>query len=127
VAYLIEFPLDGGGRMLVQASDEDLPGDLELAALRPGEIAVRASETVEQAIDQLKPAIDAVVGRLRAMSPDEVAVEFGIVLGAEAGAVIAKGHADVHFTVTATWRKPAEQAGPEHPAGSVRPAGPEPR
>jgi hypothetical protein len=64
--------------MLVQASDEDLPGDLELAALRPGEVAVRASETVEQAIDQLKPAIDAVAGRLRALSPDEVAVEFGI-------------------------------------------------
>lgn len=113
MAYLIEFPLDGGGRMLVQASDEDLPGDLELASLRPGEIAVRASETVEQAMDRVKPAIGAVVGHLRAMSPDEVAVEFGIVLGAEAGAVIAKGRADVHFTVTATWRQPAGQAGQE--------------
>ena len=116
VAYLIEFPLDGGGTVLVQASDEDLPGDLELAALRPGEVAARARETVQQAIDQVTPAIDAVVGRLRAMAPDEMAVEFGIVLGAEAGAVIAKGHADVHFTVTATWRKTPD-----------RPAGPEPR
>lgn len=117
MAYLIEFPLDGGGTVLLQASDEDLPGDLELAALRPGEVAARARETVQQAIDQVTPAIDAVVGRLRAMAPDEMAVEFGIVLGAEAGAVIAKGHADVHFTVTATWRKTPERQAPERPAG----------
>jgi hypothetical protein len=106
VAYLINVPVDGGGRLLVQASDDDLPGNLELAALRPGEIVARASESLEQALDQVKPAIQAVLGRLRAMSPDEVAVEFGILLGAETGAVIAKGHGEVHFTVTLTWRNP---------------------
>ena len=43
------------------------------------------------------------------MSADEVAVEFGIVLGAETGAVIAKGTAEVHFTVTLSWkREPGE-------------------
>jgi hypothetical protein len=43
VAYLIDVPVDGGGRLLVQASDDDLPGNLELAALRPGEVVARAS------------------------------------------------------------------------------------
>ena len=41
------------------------------------------------------------------MSPDEIAVEFGIALGAKAGAVIAKGTADVHFTVSLTWKRAA--------------------
>jgi Trypsin-co-occurring domain 1 len=108
VTYLIDVPVDGGGRLLVQASDDDLPGNLELAALRPGEVVARASESLEQALDQVKPAIQAVLGRLRAMSPDEVAVEFGILLSAETGVVIAKGRGEVHFAVTLTWRKPEE-------------------
>jgi len=105
VTYLLEIPVDAGGRLVVQASEDDLPGDLELAALSPGEIAARARESLEQALDQIKPAVEAVVDRLRAMSPDEVAVEFGIVLSAESGVVIAKGGADVHFTVNVTWKR----------------------
>jgi Trypsin-co-occurring domain 1 len=106
MAYLIEVPLDDGGRMLVQAGDDDLPGNLELAALRPGEVVARAGESLEQALDKLQPAIRALVGRLSAMSPGEVVVGFGITLGAETGVVIAKGHSDVHFTVTLTWGQP---------------------
>lgn len=109
MAYVIEFPIDAGGHLLVQAAEDDLPDTLELASLRPGEIAIRARESVEAAIDQLKPAINAVTGRLKAMSADEVAVEFGIVLGAETGAVIAKGTAEVHFTVTLSWTRAASE------------------
>lgn len=105
VAYLVEFPVDGGGILLIQASDEELPGGLELAAVSPGEVVARARESVERVFDQVKPAINAVVGSLRAMAPDEFAVEFGIVLSAESGVVIAKGTAEVHFTVTMSWKR----------------------
>jgi Trypsin-co-occurring domain 1 len=112
MAYVIEFPVDGGGQLLVQANEDDLPGTLELASLRPGDVVARARESVETAIDQIKPAINAVAGRLRAMSADEVEVEFGIVLGAETGAIVAKGTAEVHFNVTLHWkREKGEQAG----------------
>ena len=104
MTFVIEVPVDSGGQLLVQASAEDMPSSLELAALRPGEIAARARESLEQALDQVKPAMNAVVGKLREVSADEVAVEFGIVLGAETGAVIAKGSAEVHFTVTLSWK-----------------------
>jgi hypothetical protein len=120
MAYLIEVPVEAGGRLLVQAAAEDLPGSLELASLRPGDVVARARESAEAAIDQIKPAISAVAGRLRTMAADEVAVEFGIVLGAETGAVIAKGTAEVHFNVTLTWkrepdaREPGTGAGGEH-------------
>lgn len=107
MAYLIEVPVEGGGHLVVQASDEDLPGDLVLAA-RPGEIAARAGQSLEQALDQLKPAVRAIRGRLAAMAPDQVTVEFGIVLGAETGVIVAKGTAEVHFTVSLSWSRPQE-------------------
>lgn len=56
MAYVIEIPVEAGGRLLVQASAEDLPGSLELASLRPGDVVARARESAEAAIDQIKPA-----------------------------------------------------------------------
>lgn len=111
MAYLIEVPVEGGGHLVVQASDEDLPAELVLAA-RPGEIAARAGQTLEQALDQLRPAVRAIRNRLAAMAPDEVTVEFGIVLGAETGVVVAKGSTEVHFTVSLSWQRPRENVLP---------------
>ena len=102
VTYLVEIPVDSGGRLRVQAVDGD--GGLQLAS-RPGEIAAKAKESLEKALDELGPAIKATTKRLRAMSPDELTLEFGLVLTAESGAVIAKCGAEVHFTVSLTWKR----------------------
>jgi surfactin synthase thioesterase subunit len=108
--YLIEVPVEGGGRLLVQASDAELPGDLQLASVRPGEVVARARQSLEQALDQIKPAMRAVFDRLVAMSPDEMSVEFGLTLGAETGVVVAKGTSEMHFAVTLTWQRPGSAA-----------------
>ena len=105
MAYLVEVPLDEGGSLLVQASDEDLPGDLELAA-RPGEIVARAAKSLEQALNQIKPAIHAIVMCMRAISPGEIEVEFGIMLGVEGWRSHSEGSSDVHFTVKISWKPP---------------------
>lgn len=111
MTYLVDVPVAGGGRLLVQADAADLPSGLELAAPGPGEIAARAGHTLQEAIDELGPALRAIRDRLTAMAPDEVSVEFGILLGAETNVVVAKGKADVHFTVTMTWREPPAAEG----------------
>jgi hypothetical protein len=103
MAYVLEVPVGDGEALLVQVSDDELPGGLELAALRPGEVVARASESLDTALEQLRPAVAAIQRQLTAMAPDEVGVEFGIILGAETGAVVAKGTAEVHFTVTLKW------------------------
>jgi hypothetical protein len=77
----------------------------------PGEIVARAGKSVEQAMDEVKPAIQAVLGRLAAMAPAKVTVEFGLLLGAETGVIIAKGSGEVHFDVTLTWKRPEDGAG----------------
>ena len=68
MSYLIEVPVEGGGRLLVQAADDD-PGELQLAALKPGDVVARAGESVERALEALQPAITAVRSRLQAMAP----------------------------------------------------------
>ena len=104
--YLLEVPVEGGGRLLVRVSDEELPGDLQLASARPGEVVARARQSLEQSLDLIKPAVGAVLDRLMAMSPDEVSVEFGLTLGAETGIMVAKGTSEMHFAVTLAWKRP---------------------
>jgi hypothetical protein len=116
MSLLIEVPVEGGGRLLVEADPEQLPGELQLASghAAPGEVMAKARQSLEQALDQLQPAMSAVLDRLKAVAPDEVGVEFGLTLGAETGVVVAKGSSEVHFTVSLTWRRP-EPAAPTAP------------
>lgn len=115
MTYLVEIPVEGGGQLRVQASDKDLSGALDLAAARRGEVVARAKESLERALDEVRPAISTVAKRLRALSPDEMCLEFGLVLTAESGAVIAKGSAEVHFTVALTWKRPGDPAAGAEP------------
>jgi len=105
MGYLIEVPVQGGGQLRVQVGEEDLPGGLQLASLRPGEVVARASESLERALDQVRPAVRTVLDWMMSLGPDEVTVDFGVVLGAETGVVITKGTSEVHFTVGLTWKR----------------------
>jgi hypothetical protein len=127
MAYVMEVPVTGGGRLLVQVDEDDLPDGLVPAARwRPGQVVVYAKESVEEALDQIKPAINAVAARLKSLSADEVTVEFGLVLGAEGSAVVAKGSVEVHFTVTLVWKKAEEHdAGTAHDPIANMNAGPD--
>jgi hypothetical protein len=104
MSYLMEVPVDGGGRLVVQVGDEELPGSLELAARGTGEIVARARQSLEEALDSLGPVVRTVRAKLGEMSPDETTVEFGLLIGGETGIIVAKGTAEVHFTVTLSWK-----------------------
>jgi hypothetical protein len=105
---LIEFPLEDGGFVLIQV-DEPAPQGVVKAA-RPGEVVRRAGQTFEEALDKLKPAAGAIIQKLRGLSdpPDEIEVEFGLTLSAEAGAFIAAAGAEANYTVKLKWKR--EQA-----------------
>ena len=114
MAEIVEYPLEGGGVLLVQPASMDAgQGDLGLAS-PVDERVKKAKETLESALDQVAPALKSVASRLRDMSPDNLTVEFGLTLTAEAGVVVAKGSTEVHFTVTLAWSKgsvPASASG----------------
>jgi hypothetical protein len=103
---LVEFPLDEGGSVLVEVDDVAPDGPVT-RGLRDQRVTEAAQHSFEQAISRVQPAANALLGRLRAMSdaPDEVVVEFGLQLSAEAGAFIASASSSATFTVSLTWRR----------------------
>jgi hypothetical protein len=90
--------------LLVQPAAEDAPAGLGLASSTEDKVK-KARETLESALDHVTPALEVVAGKLKSLSPDEVTVEFGLTLTAETGVVVAKGGAEVHFTVTLAWAR----------------------
>jgi NTP-dependent ternary system trypsin peptidase co-occuring protein len=100
--HLVEYKLESGGSVFVEVDELEAGGIVRAAR---GEIAAKASQTFEDAIDAVKPAILSVVSKLKEMSmPGQIAVEFGIKLGAKAGAVFSSADAEATFKITLTWK-----------------------
>ena len=106
MSRLVEFPLEDGGTVLVQV-DEAAAGPVTRGLGDRRLVTEQAQQTFEQAIARVQPAAQALVSRLRAMAdaPDEVGVEFGLELSAEAGALIAAASSTANFKVTLRWRR----------------------
>jgi hypothetical protein len=95
VEYIVEMPVEGGGTLRLQGPEESIPSGLVPAAnpLGTETLIAKTDETVQAALDDLAPAINATTERMRKFAADEVTVEFGLLLGVEGGVVIAKGSA----------------------------------
>ncbi len=122
---LIEFPLEDGGTILVQV-DEPAPEGGVVKASRAGDVLKKASQTFEAALDKIKPAAGAIIAKLRGLAdpPDEIEVEFGLTLNAEAGAFVAVAGAEANYTVKLTWKREEnrEEKGPRRRRISHRPS-----
>jgi len=106
VGDLLGLPIDAGAEDIVvfEVDRDQIGGDLVLASPEPGVAIARAQVTLEDALAKLKPSLQKVVRLLRDMSPEEAAVEFGLKIGGETGVIIAKGTAEVNFTVRLSWK-----------------------
>lgn len=100
----IEFPLENGESIVIEVAEVE-PEYGTIKAGRAEDVAEKAKQTFEQALDRVKPAVDAVMSRLRTLQPDEVDVEFGIKLNTKAGAFIASAGTEANFKVTLTWKR----------------------
>lgn len=103
---LVEFPLEDGGAIVVEVDGPEPRGG-PVRGIRAGEVIEKAAQTFEAALDKIKPAAAAIITKLRQLGepPDEVGVEFGIKLSAEAGAVIASAGVEANYRVTLTWKR----------------------
>src|SRR5436190_18729782 len=100
---LIQFPTEGGETITVEVKDED--GQLGHAG-RGGDVAQKAAETFEAAMSRLKFLTSKVVSTLPNLNdPDELSLEFGVKLSAEAGVVIASASAEANITVKLSWKR----------------------
>ena len=121
---LLRFPLDGGGEVTVEARPD--ASGMVGASTGDGAIATGTS-TFNRALDGVRGAADAALRSFGSLAqrPDEVQIQFGVRLTAEAGAVITKTAVEGHLQVTVTWSGDRShrrveagepEAGPEVPA-----------
>jgi hypothetical protein len=106
---LVEFPLEDGTSILVEVDEPGVSGGTggsTLRSIRPTDVIERARLTYEEAIDKMRPAALSVITHMRQLPdpPDEVAVELGISLSAEAGAFLASAAAQANLVLTLTWK-----------------------
>ena len=86
--------------VLVEA-DEDSIG---VERVRRGEDGViLAGEGLEKALGSVRATIQSALRALGGLGFEELVLELGVKLSAEAGAMIAKTAAEGHLTVTAKW------------------------
>ncbi|WP_181541885.1 CU044_2847 family protein [Micromonospora noduli] len=102
VADLLRFETDQGVLLVEEHAGTDLERVGLLDRIRP------ARQTLEMALAHIKPALDAALGVARgvAVRPDQVEVEIGVTLTAEAGAVVARTSAQGHLKVKLIWTSP---------------------
>ncbi len=110
---LIEFPLEDGSTILVEVDEaESARGTLRVdRGGRDDKTVEKANQTFETALDTVKPTANAVISKLRDLydPPDEISVEFGLKLSAEAGVVLAAAGIEANYKVTLKWKKEEKQ------------------
>jgi len=107
VSALVEFPLEGGGTVLVRVDEAQSQGGSVTRGSTPREVVTQAAETFESALARLQPVAAAIVAKLRDVAdpPDEVEVEFGITLSAELGVIVSRAGGEANFRITLRWQR----------------------
>jgi hypothetical protein len=115
---LAQFTLDESGQtFLVEVETPPGAPPSSIRRVAVGDTAARAleaSQTLEKALEQVKPVVNKVVDRLKdgLTSPaDEVAVTFGLNLNTEVGVVFGSVGGGVTFEVTMTWTRDTNDQG----------------
>ncbi|AQU65368.1 CU044_2847 family protein [Streptomyces niveus] len=104
--HTVEVPLSEGGDDVVRVQIREVDESLVRVG-RGGRTVARAERSLGQMLDTVRPVAESFVGRFRGMAnaPDEVTLEFGVSLSAEADVVIASTATAANFTVTLTWNR----------------------
>jgi len=106
MAYQLAVPLDGTSDNVVmfEVDEQEAPDALQMASDDGSKTAARAAVTLDQTLSGLKPSLHKLVGMLKELAPDEASVDFGLKIGGEYGAIIAKGTAEVNFVIHMAWK-----------------------
>ena len=111
MARLAKFVLSDGSSVVAEVDDEPFESSRGVmrGAVASPEIVVKANETFDTAIDRVRDAAETMLNRLTSLTrpPDELAVEFGVKLNAETGAVIAKVATEANFKINLKWTRAA--------------------
>lgn len=107
---IVEFPLESGGSILVEVDKPAAVTDSRIGIR--DEVAQKAQQTFESALNKIKPVADVIMANVRALNQpaDEVEVKFGVKISAELGAIIASGSGEVNYEITLKWKRETQDA-----------------
>ncbi|NML52555.1 hypothetical protein HHL19_17970 [Streptomyces sp. R302] len=113
LVHTVEVPLEDSGGETVRVQIREVDEALVRVG-RGGRSIARAERSFGQMLDTVRPVAESFVGRFRelANAPDEITLEFGVSLSAEADVVIASTATAANFSVSLTWTKPDLQPSP---------------
>ncbi|MEP6775437.1 MAG: CU044_2847 family protein [Chloroflexota bacterium] len=108
---VIEFPMENGEMLLVEVDDAG-GSSSTLRGMPSSNVIERARVTYEQAMDNIRPAAESIIVRMRELAepPDVIDLEFGIKLSADIGAFLASTSAEAQFTLKLTWNRGQQRA-----------------
>ncbi|WP_369166390.1 CU044_2847 family protein [Streptomyces sp. R28] len=100
----VEVPLGDGSDETIRVQIREVDSALIRVGRGGGSIA-RAERSFGQMLDTVRPVAESFVGRFRGLAnaPDEITLEFGVSLSAEADVVIASTATSANFSVSLTW------------------------
>uniref|UniRef100_UPI0031D4E3AD CU044_2847 family protein n=1 Tax=Streptomyces hawaiiensis TaxID=67305 RepID=UPI0031D4E3AD len=110
VVYLVEVPVAGAdGQSETVRVQIESQGDGLVRVARPGQVVARASRSLGEMVAAVRPVAQNFVDGFQGMTrrPDEISVEFGLALSAEADVVISSTSAQANFKVALVWRRPS--------------------
>lgn len=85
-------------------SAEPIDDRRERRIARGGSVAESVRKNFTDAMNQVKPAVVALKNALDQAAPQQVKVEFSLLIKSQVGAVIAKGSSEAQFKVELTWK-----------------------
>lgn len=110
----VEFPLEGGGSIVIEAGDEPArtsSGFLRGDDARPAPNA--AAQSFDASVEAVRRSAELLVSKLRSLSsvPDEMTISFALNASGELGGLtVGKGGADANFNVMLKWQRQEHKA-----------------
>lgn len=103
---LAEFTLEDGTTFLMEVDEPESPA-VERVAAPSGQMVLKAQQTFEAALEQVKPVASVILSKLKQLDTpaNEVEVKFGLKLTVDAGAVFAAVGSEVNYEITLKWKQ----------------------
>lgn len=109
MSKFIEFPLEGGGSIVIETADEPArsPSGFLPAGERASDAAYPAQGSFDASVEAVRRSAELLVSKLRGLSapPDELEISFSLKASSEtASLVVGKAGNDANFGVLLRWR-----------------------
>ncbi|MFJ1937938.1 CU044_2847 family protein [Kitasatospora sp. NPDC088160] len=113
MAYFVELPVGSvsEGQDVVRVEIEQV-GEGLVQVARPGQVVARATRSLGDMLAGVRPVAQNFIEGFRGLAhaPDEISIEFGLSLSAEADVVISSTAAEANFKVSLTWNRQTPEA-----------------